>query len=140
QTDINGTLDALDQPDLSDPTIVSLTDTLIGQFDQLTSAENNDPPGLAGYIYADDNNNGVFDATEKPLAGVTLSLLRTDITGNGQTNYGSVTTDSTGWYGFGSLPIGSTWNITETQPSSYLDGKDTAGTLGGLVGADTISS
>src|SRR5205823_8018720 len=65
---------------------------------------------------------------------------RTDITGNGQTNYSTVTPEANGYYAFGNLPTGSTWKITETQPSGYLDGKDTAGTLGGTAGNDVISN
>ena len=58
----------------------------------------------------------VNDSTGRPVAGA--------LVGDGSTG---VTTDANGYYGFGSLPTGSTWKITETQPAGWLDGKDTAG-------------
>src|SRR5262245_41338566 len=68
---IDSTFAALDGSDQSQPTIVSLSNQLIGLFDQKIAVETNNPPGLAGFVYVDDNNNGVMDAGEKPIAGVT---------------------------------------------------------------------
>ncbi len=83
---------------------------------------------IKGFVYIDDNNNGIKDVGEVGIAGVTLVLLGTDINGNAVNR--TTTTAADGSYSFGvtsSLVYG-TYSITETQPVSYLDGKDTIGT------------
>ncbi|HLK56700.1 MAG TPA: SdrD B-like domain-containing protein, partial [Chthonomonadaceae bacterium] len=94
---------------------------------------------LSGYVYIDANNNGMFDGNETPIKGVSVTLT-------GTTNLGSpigpitVTTDSTGAYGFGNLLPG-TYTLQETQPAGYLDGKDTQGTPGtGTTGNDQFTN
>ncbi|WP_228027354.1 SdrD B-like domain-containing protein, partial [Pseudaquabacterium pictum] len=48
------------------------------------------------------------------------------------------TTDANGFYQFTNLRPG-TYNVAETQPAGYLDGKDTIGTTGGTAGNDLLS-
>ena len=48
----------------------------------------------------------------------------------------TATTTVTGYYRFDTLRPG-TYTVSETQPSGYLDGRDTAGTPGG--GTTTIN-
>ena len=50
------------------------------------------PASLSGYVYVDANNNGVFDAGETPIAGVTLTLLDA----NGKSTGKTATTDANG--------------------------------------------
>jgi protocatechuate 3,4-dioxygenase beta subunit len=83
---------------------------------------------IAGFVYEDNNNDGVFDTTENGISGVTITLSGTDDLGNSVLL--TTTTTITGFYAFDTLRPG-TYTISETQPSGYLDGRDTAGTLGG---------
>ncbi len=84
------------------------------------------PAGLAGMVYADTNENGIPDPDELPIAGVTLTLI------DGSTGLvvASTSTDAQGRYQFRDLPPG-LYEIHETQPADYFDGKDRAGTAGG---------
>jgi len=90
---------------------------------------------LAGRVFVDTNNNGVDDG-EAGITDVIVSLTGTDTEGN-SVNLATVTTED-GTFLFENLLPG-TYTLTETQPINYLDGMDTAGSLGGLVGQDTIS-
>lgn len=81
--------------------------------------------GLGGFVYVDANNNGMHDASEVGIAGVTLTITNT-LTNASVT----VTTDASGAYLAANLPAG-TYRITETQPAQYKDGKEQLGTLGG---------
>ncbi len=101
---------------------------------------------LAGYVYEDfsattsGNNNGVKDAGEKAIEGVTLTLSGTDKSGATIPSR-TTTTNSDGEYSFGDLLEG-TYTITETQPTGYEDGKHTAGnatTAGSNAAANTIT-
>lgn len=89
--------------------------------------------GIAGSVYADGNNDGVRDAAEKGIAGVTVRLTGTDIDGNPVDR--SVTTTADGNYVFNGLtkagPAG--YTVTETQPSDYLDGKAVGGRVDGAA-------
>lgn len=92
------------------------------------------PACLEGYVYADTNNNGVFDVGDKALAGVTMQLLDA----NGKPTGVTTVTDATGFYEFCNLFPG-TYGVSETQPSGYLQGTNTPGDAGGTVIADTIT-
>lgn len=86
------------------------------------------PGGISGYVYADDDNDGVFDSTEQPIAGVTLALTDSSGTPTGAT----VITDANGYYEFTNLKPG-VYGVMETQPDGYYDGLDTAGSAGGAA-------
>ena len=93
--------------------------------------------GLSGYVYYDANNNGVKDAGEAPIAGVTLTL--SGLTAAGQNVCASVactvTTGADGRYGFANLPNAGAagYAVTETQPAAYADGKQSKGLIDGAV-------
>jgi len=91
---------------------------------------------LSGYVYEDLGNDGVRDPSA-PIAGVTITLTGTNDLG--QAVNLTTTTDANGYYEFGSLRAG-TYQVNETQPAGYLDGKDTAGTTGGTVSNDQLAS
>ena len=80
-------------------------------------------------------DGGQVRLQERGLAGVTVTLTGTNILGQAVTQ--TTTTNACGAYQFANLLPG-TYTLTETQPSGYLDGKDTIGTLGGTAGNDTF--
>jgi large repetitive protein len=86
---------------------------------------------LAGTVFVDTDNDGVQDAGENGIPGVTVTLTGTDAAGN--TVNRTATTDANGDYLFDDLLAGTAYTVTETQPTAYLDGIDTAGTSGGAT-------
>ena len=92
---------------------------------------------ISGYVYYDQNNDGTFQGTEAPIPGTTITLIGTDDLGNFVSL--NTTTDANGFYIFGNLRPG-TYQLTETQPAGYLDGKDTIGTPGGSTSNDQFSN
>lgn len=95
---------------------------------------------LSGWVYFDADNDGVRDTAEMGLAGVVIKLSRKDSQGNWVEVSGKspVMTGSDGSYRFEHLP-GGTYEIRQlSQPSNFVDGKDTAGTLNGTVANDRI--
>jgi len=89
---------------------------------------------LAGAVFEDfsttpaNNNNGSFDGGENPIASVTLTLTGTDLLGNAVNV--TVQTNASGAYVFRDLlppQAGTTYTITETQPTGYIDGRHTPG-------------
>lgn len=92
---------------------------------------------LSGLVYNDTNNNGIRDANEPVIGGVTVTLTGTDARGEAVTR--TIVTNADGTYTFTDLQ-GGTYSVTETQPDGYDDGIDTPGSVGGtLDGADTIN-
>lgn len=89
--------------------------------------------GISGYVYHDADNDGIKDAGEAPIAGVTVLLACTDSSG-AQVNRSTVT-NAVGYYEFIDLLAG-TCEINEVQPAGWLDGKDTIGTPGGSTAND----
>ena len=89
------------------------------------------PASLSGFVYRDDNNNGVFEANETPLGGVSVTLTGFD--DRGRSVLQTVRTGADGSYRFGSLrPAGEGgYTITEAPPAGYLPGKDTVGAPAG---------
>ena len=86
------------------------------------------PAGISGYVYEDNNNNGIRETGEAAIANVEVALL--DAAGNptGRT----ALTDAVGYYAFGDLAPGA-YGVEESHPGGYLDGLDTAGSVGGTA-------
>lgn len=95
------------------------------------------PAAISGYVYYDVNNDGVLEAGEPGIGGASVTLTGTDINGNPVSL--TQTTNAGGYYSFSSVMAG-TYSLTEKTPSGYIAGKDAAGSLGGVVGSNTISS
>ena len=78
--------------------------------------------------------DGVRDAGDKPIAGVTVLLY--DGQGNpvldGQGHQLSAVTDANGFYEFTGLDAG-TYVVRELQPGGYIDAIDTPGSTGGVA-------
>ncbi len=111
------------------------------------------PASLSGSVYVDASRDGVRQAGEAGIAGVTITLSGTDGLGNA-VNQTTVTADGTtdangdglinaldrGFYQFKNLRPG-TYTITETtQPAGYADGQETIGSQGGTVTNDRFST
>lgn len=94
---------------------------------------------LAGLVFSDLDGDGVRDPNEPGLPGVTLTLTGTDSAGNAVSR--SVTTGADGSYRINGVPQsnGSGYTLTETQPAGVNDGKDSAGSAGGVVANDVIT-
>ncbi|MGA0606548.1 SdrD B-like domain-containing protein [Phenylobacterium sp. VNQ135] len=99
------------------------------------------PAALAGSVYRDDNDNGVRDAGEVGIASVLVTLSGTTALGADICTQRAalptplscvVTTPADGSYSFGDLPAG-TYDLVETHPNAYVDGRETAGASGGAV-------
>ncbi len=78
--------------------------------------------------------DGVRNAGDKPIAGVTLLLY--DGQGNpvldGQGHQLTAVTDANGFYEFTGLDAG-TYVVRELQPGGYIDAIDTPGSTGGVA-------
>ncbi|MDR1494398.1 MAG: carboxypeptidase regulatory-like domain-containing protein [Planctomycetaceae bacterium] len=93
------------------------------------------PGALSGYVYEDNNDNGIKDANEAGIGNVTLELYKWDAASQQYVTAGrtTITDNSSGYYEFKELDPDQTYMIVETQPLDYLDGKDRAGSLGGIA-------
>ncbi len=113
-----------------------------GNETEVTLANNQDveptivelqPASLAGHVFVDANDNGVFDEGEIPLENVPVRLEGTD--SNNEFVTFSTETGPDGSYLFANLLPG-LYRVIETQPERYRDGQDHIGTNGGVRGAD----
>ena len=93
---------------------------------------------ISGFVYHDADNDGVKDAGETPLSGVTVTLTGTDY--NGLSVSLSTNTDGAGAYSFAYLAPGTYTLARTTTPAAYLDGKEAAGTSYGGTVDNTINS
>ncbi|UJS26611.1 IPTL-CTERM sorting domain-containing protein [Thiothrix winogradskyi] len=93
---------------------------------------------VSGYVLEDRNANGVHDAAEPGIAGVSLTLVGNDVFGNPLT--ATATTNADGFYSF-SVPAG-TYTVTETNPVTYLSSGSKAGSAAGaaVVDADSVTT
>jgi hypothetical protein len=96
-------------------------------------------PGMSqigGWVYIDRNNDGHLAFLGEPnpeyvMGGVVLSLFSN--TNNIESFVASTLSDAYGRYLFENVAPG-TYNLKETQPVEYVDGKDTVGSFQGLNG------
>jgi len=86
------------------------------------------PSSLAGFVYFDVDNDGIKDASESVLVGVTITLTGTDVN-NAPVNR-TLETGEDGSYKFDQLLPGN-YTITESQPAFTIDGKEKVGSQGG---------
>jgi hypothetical protein len=95
------------------------------------------PSSLAGYVYYDQNDNGIKEPGEPGIGGVPVNL--TGIDDKGQSVNQTQTTAADGSYNFTNLRLG-TYTLTEQGTPGFLDGKDTIGTPGGNTSRDQFSN
>ncbi|MGD9856654.1 MAG: tandem-95 repeat protein [Planctomycetaceae bacterium] len=85
---------------------------------------------FAGRIFNDHNNDGVFNGADSGLAGVVVQLFdETDLT----TPLETAVTDGDGRYRFVLSVEEGAYQIVAEQAAGLLDGRETAGVLGGTV-------
>lgn len=87
---------------------------------------------IAGRVYLDVNRNGVLDAGDTGIEGVTVRLTGTNALG--ETVDVTQQTNATGDYLFAQLAAG-TYSVVETDPVEFDDGSENAGT--GAVASNT---
>ncbi len=93
--------------------------------------------GICGVVFSDNNLNGVRDAGEPGISGATVTLTGT--TDEGAPVSASMTTDSSGEFGFSNVAPG-VYTLTETDPPGYRSVAAQAGSAGGVVvDANTIA-
>lgn len=108
--------------------------TYVNNQDDEPTTVNVDPASITGFVYVDKNNNGVKEASERPIGNVTVTLTGTESTGGSVTR--TTVTDANGRYAFTNLKPGQ-YQVLETHPTVYKDGKDTVGENGdGLQSLD----
>ena len=93
---------------------------------------------IAGTVYHDRNHNGLIDAGEPFIGGVTITLTGQDVNGNAIAPQTTLTL-ADGSYVFTGLPAG-TYTLTETQPGGYFDGRETVGSVGGNATVNDVIS
>ena len=94
------------------------------------------PATLSGHVYHDRNNNGIREAGEEGIAGVTIVV--TPVSSISPQSPLTVTTDANGFYQVTGLAPG-VYNVVETQPVNWLDGQDRAGTVNGTPRGVTLN-
>jgi len=95
------------------------------------------PAQLSGFVYQDENINGVRDPGERPIPGTTLQLFQ-ELTDGSIVAAGSTTTNANGFYQFVNLTPGN-YRVIETQPVNFFDALESIGSTGGTVGNDILS-
>ena len=85
------------------------------------------PASLTGTVYLDENDDGIKQSGEPGIGNVLVTLTGTDDLGNA---VNSATLTSNGAYSFTGLRPG-TYSVSEATPSGLIDGKASAGSLGG---------
>ncbi len=90
---------------------------------------------ISGFVYVDADNDGLRITPDGQahlaMQSVVVQLLASDGQGN-WTQVSTVSSGADGSYRFDNLSPG-LYRVQELQPAGYLDGKETAGTIGGTV-------
>ncbi|MBN2022004.1 MAG: carboxypeptidase regulatory-like domain-containing protein [Pirellulales bacterium] len=99
-----------------------------GQWGKQNNFGERERVSLSGYVWEDDDNDGLRESGEAGIGGVTVELLDAYRNPTGITRV----TDANGYYIFDLLEPG-VYGVAETQPTAYKDGLDAVGTAGGIA-------
>ena len=92
------------------------------------------PASISGFVYYDVNDNGIKESGEPGIAGASVALfVLNPETGKYENTGETAVTDGNGHYVFDNLKPMRVYKLVETQPANYLDGKDSVGSLGGVI-------
>jgi hypothetical protein len=94
------------------------------------------PARISGFVYRDNNNDGIRSPDERGVAGVEIRLTSV-MTMTGETITRTTRTNEDGSYSFLTLPPG-VYTVTEVQPSDLFDGIDSVGRVGEEVRGETV--
>ena len=128
-----------DESDFFNAITIELNSELTGyNFGELDSGS------LSGYVWVDENDNGIIDDVESlriAATNITLTGVETQQADENTpvTITHTITTDENGFYLFSNLRAG-TYQISEQQPIAWHDGKEQLGSLAGDVNEDAFSS
>ncbi len=86
------------------------------------------PVEISGFVYHDRNNNGIKESGEEGIGGVDIQIVSITTIGSPVTR--TVRTNADGSYELVGLPPG-VYRVVQTQPSGYIDGKDSLGRVNG---------
>ena len=100
---------------LGDPVPTTATDTSqsLTNNDSQADVAPQSRVSVGDYVWFDTNRNGLQDAGELPVAGVTVTL--TDAAGGTRVT----STDASGYYWFDDLTPGAAYTLTFTKPAGY---------------------
>ena len=126
--DVDGvaTGDAL-TPNILTNIVIPLGDQTAVRYD-FAEAE---PASVSGFVYRDDNDNAERNANEPGIGGVTVRLI--PINTIAPQEEVTVNTAADGSYSFVGLSPGEYEVIEVNQPANLTDGRDTPGTIDGVV-------
>ena len=99
------------------------------------------PSRIQGLVWEDFNDDGEVNFGERAIEGVQVRLTGTDDRGNPVDLL--MATDAQGLFEFAGplFPLRpGDYTLTETQPAAYVDGKDSLGTVNGVVTGDASVS
>ncbi|MDP2160358.1 MAG: SdrD B-like domain-containing protein, partial [Flavobacterium sp.] len=94
---------------------------------------------IAGRVFRDFDNNGIFDGDDTGIAGISMTLTGTSFDGVAVNRV--VVTDASGNYIISGLPEG-IYTVTEgpVNDINLVDGIDTAGSVGGNTSVNDVIS
>lgn len=93
---------------------------------------------ISGYVYRDNNDNGVRETGESGIAGVSIHLIPIDTIAPTPTR--TTVTDSNGFYAFEDLVPG-TYRVVEVeQPVGLFDGQDSIGMVAGVTRGQQLAN
>ncbi len=88
---------------------------------------------ISGTVWVDANNDGLIGGAETKINNVTVRLRNA-----AGVIVATTTTSATGTYTFSGLAVGD-YTVEETQPGTFSDGKDRAGTSATILANDKIT-
>lgn len=102
----------------------------------VTDTDSTASNSLSGFVYMDANHNGTRDTNEVGVAGIQITLTNTS---SSTSSKQTVLTGTDGSYSFTGLAAG-TYQLSESEPTTLIDGKDTSDDTNATISTDTISN